>query len=83
MINGTESEINCTQKKSSNQTVNLMDIDDDLYESNGFTNGHCESNGDDELLIRILQFGKELHALKQDLNHDFGDNPQNDKILQV
>jgi hypothetical protein len=38
---------------------------------------------DDQLLIRILQFGRELHALKQQLTAEHGDNPQNDKMLQV
>lgn len=38
---------------------------------------------DDQLLIRILQFGRELHALKQQLNIEHGDNQQNDKLLQV
>ncbi len=38
---------------------------------------------DDQLLIRILQFGRELHALKQQLTVEHGDNQQNDKILQV
>ena len=46
----------------------------------------CELNhleSDDELLVRILQFGKELHALKQQLHHEYGENAQNDKMLQV
>jgi hypothetical protein len=38
---------------------------------------------DDQLLIRILQFGRELHALKQQLTAEHGDNQQNDKMLQV
>lgn len=38
---------------------------------------------DDELLIRILQFGRELHALKQQLTAEHGENPHNDKLLQV
>jgi hypothetical protein len=38
---------------------------------------------DDQLLIRILQFGRELHALKQQLTSEHGDNAQNDKMLQV
>jgi hypothetical protein len=38
---------------------------------------------DDQLLIRILQFGRELHALKQQLTVEHGDNQQNDKMLQV
>ncbi len=38
---------------------------------------------DDQLLVRILQFGKELHALKQQLNIEYGENAHNDKILQV
>ncbi|CAF0921558.1 unnamed protein product [Adineta steineri] len=37
---------------------------------------------DDQLLIRILQFGRELHALKQQLIAEHGDNQQNDKMLQ-
>jgi len=37
---------------------------------------------DDQLLVRILQFGKELHALKQQLNIEYGENAQNDKMLQ-
>jgi hypothetical protein len=38
---------------------------------------------DDQLLVRVLQFGRELHALKQQLNTEYGENTQNDKILQV
>jgi hypothetical protein len=38
---------------------------------------------DDQLLVRILQFGRELHALKQQLTAEHGDNQQNDKMLQV
>jgi len=38
---------------------------------------------DDQLLVRILQFGKELHALKQQLHTEYGENTQNDKMLQV
>lgn len=38
---------------------------------------------DDQLLVRILQFGKELHALKQQLHIEYGENTQNDKMLQV
>ena len=38
---------------------------------------------EDQLLIRILQFGRELHALKQQLTTEHGDNQQNDKMLQV
>ena len=41
------------------------------------------SNDDDQLLIRILQFGRELHALKQQLIAEHGENQQNDKMLQV
>ncbi|CAF1076674.1 unnamed protein product [Adineta steineri] len=37
---------------------------------------------DDQLLIRILQFGRELHALKQQLSVEYGENTQNDKTLQ-
>ncbi|CAF0781462.1 unnamed protein product [Adineta steineri] len=37
---------------------------------------------DDQLLVRILQFGRELHALKQQLIAEHGDNQQNDKMLQ-
>ncbi|CAF0744826.1 unnamed protein product [Rotaria sordida] len=37
---------------------------------------------DDQLLVRILQFGRELHALKQQLTIEHGDNQQNDKLLQ-
>ncbi|CAF4477668.1 unnamed protein product, partial [Rotaria magnacalcarata] len=38
---------------------------------------------DDEILIKILQFGRELHTLKQQLNIEYGENLQHDKILQV
>lgn len=42
------------------------------------------SNDDDQqLLVQILQFGRELHALKQQLAAEHGDNQHNDKILQV
>ncbi|CAF5111026.1 unnamed protein product, partial [Rotaria socialis] len=37
---------------------------------------------DDQLLVRILQFGRELHALKQQLTIEHGENQQNDKMLQ-
>ncbi|CAF2562292.1 unnamed protein product [Rotaria sp. Silwood2] len=37
---------------------------------------------DDQLLVKILQFGRELLALKQQLNNEHGDNTQHDKILQ-
>jgi hypothetical protein len=40
-------------------------------------------SSDDQLLVRILQFGKELHALKQQLNLEYGENVHHDKILQV
>ena len=38
---------------------------------------------DDQLLVSILQFGRELHTLKQQLAAEHGDNLQNDKMLQV
>jgi hypothetical protein len=41
------------------------------------------TSSDDQLLVRILQFGKELHALKQQLNTEYGESTQNDKMLQV
>jgi hypothetical protein len=41
------------------------------------------SNDNDQLLVRILQFGRELHALKQQLTTEYGENPLNDKMLQV
>ncbi|CAF0796475.1 unnamed protein product [Adineta ricciae] len=37
---------------------------------------------DEQLLLKILQFGRELHTLKQQLSAEYGENPQNDKILQ-
>ena len=42
-----------------------------------------EVQKEDEQLIKILQFGRELHALKQQLNIEYGENTQNDKLLQV
>ena len=44
----------------------------------------CSTSKEDyQLLLRILHFGRELHALKQQLTAEHGDNPQNDKMLQV
>ena len=37
----------------------------------------------DEQLLRILQFGRELHALKQQLINEYGENVQHDKLLRV
>lgn len=42
-----------------------------------------KSKDDHELLSRILHFGRELHTLKQQLTTEYGENPQNDKMLQV
>jgi Ran-binding protein 9/10 len=41
------------------------------------------SKENNQLLARILQFGRELHALKQQLTNDCGENSQNEKMLQV
>lgn len=38
---------------------------------------------DEQLLLKILQFGRDLHTLKQQLSAEYGENSQNDKILQV
>lgn len=57
--------------------------------SNGCANDKLDSMDhdgntmDDQLLVRILQFGKELHALKQQLHNEYGENAQNEKMLQV
>ena len=56
----------------------------DSMDHDGMNDGNTESNPiDDQLLVRILQFGKELHALKQQLHNEYGENTQNEKMLQV
>lgn len=56
----------------------------DSMDHDGMNDGNTELNSmDDQLLVRILQFGKELHALKQQLHNEYGENTQNDKMLQV
>lgn len=41
-----------------------------------------DQKDDNELLIRILQFGRDLHTLKQQLTSEYGENAQHDKLLQ-
>ena len=98
MINGTESETNHSShastsispfKSASHPTSNgnnPMDVDE-VHTTNGLSNGHAmeiENHHDDyPLLARILQFGRELHTLKQQLTLEYGENPQNEKMLQV
>ena len=82
---------NGCKKKSSEL---LDEMDDDVYtDANHTTDMETTISADvqkkslvkddEQLLIRILQFGRELHALKQQLTAEHGDNQQNDKMLQV
>lgn len=85
------SNTNGYSKKSSDH---LDGMDEDGYQD-GTHQMEMDANGssdvqknstkkdDDQLLVRILQFGRELHALKQQLTAEHGENPQNDKLLQV
>ena len=41
------------------------------------------SKEEDRLLTNILHFGRELHALKQQLTHEYGENAHHEKMLQV
>ncbi len=70
---GTVSNGHALLDDNSNGAEKLDQMDCDL--------NHLET--DDQLLVRILQFGKELHALKQQLHNEYGENAQNDKMLQV
>ncbi|CAF0743277.1 unnamed protein product [Didymodactylos carnosus] len=66
------------------------DEDDDVYDSCqthmdlNATNHTSETkhSPDDDLLYRILQFGRELYTLKQQLTTEYGENLAHDKILQ-
>ncbi len=66
-------------------------IDGMEYDGIGDANHTMDTEGmsssdvqkEDEQLLKILQFGRELHALKQQLNIEYGENTQNDKLLQV
>lgn len=71
----TNSNSNGTTKKS------LDGLDGMEYD--GITETSTTMKDEDRLLIRILQFGRELHALKQQLTIDYGENSQHDKMLQV
>jgi len=60
-------------------------IDGDGHTMEVEHNHDHRNDQDDEdypLLGRILQFGRELHTLKQQLTLEYGENPQNDKMLQ-
>lgn len=68
-----DDETNLNSNGCANEKLDSMDHD-----------GNTQSNSiDDQLLVRILQFGKELHALKQQLHNEYGENTQNEKMLQV
>ena len=68
-----DDENNLNSNGCANEKLDSMDHD-----------GNTQSNSiDDQLLVRILQFGKELHALKQQLHNEYGENTQNEKMLQV
>lgn len=79
-------------KKKSSETLDGME-DEGYSDANHTTDMETTQSTDvqkksptkeeDQLLIRILQFGRELHALKQQLTIEHGDNQQHDKILQV
>ncbi|CAF3007529.1 unnamed protein product [Rotaria socialis] len=60
----------CDGISESNHTMHVEDTSSDVQKK------------DDEILIKILQFGRELHTLKQQLNIEYGENLQHDKILQ-
>ena len=69
---------NHSTSASYSSTVNghhEMDVESDSSE--------ISSKENNQLLARILQFGRELHALKQQLTNDCGENPVNEKMLQV
>lgn len=40
-------------------------------------------SGNEMVLIKILQFGKELKAMHRKLTETSGSNPANDQLLQV
>lgn len=67
----------------SNDLLDGMEYDGETPAEPPITSTESNSSHDDQLLIRILQFGRELHALKQQLTIEYGENPHNDKILQV
>jgi hypothetical protein len=64
-------------------TENLDKMDYDGITDSNHKMDIESTSSDDQLLVRILQFGKELHALKQQLNTEYGESTQNDKMLQV
>ncbi len=68
---------------STKTTENLDKMDDDGINDSNHKMDIESTAVDDQLLVRILHFGKELHALKQQLNNEYGENAQNDKMLQV
>lgn len=79
-------------KKKTNETLDGME-DEEYTDANHSTDMEttqsadvqkkCSIKDENQLLIRILQFGRELHALKQQLTVEHGDNQQHDKMLQV
>lgn len=68
---------------STKTTENLDKMDDDGINDSNHKMDIESIAVDDQLLVRILHFGKELHTLKQQLNNEYGENAQNDKMLQV
>jgi hypothetical protein len=83
-----------SNRSSRKTTENLDGMEDDGYGDSTHTmdieptlSSDVEKkstlNEDDQLLIRILHFGRELHLLKQQLSTEYGENIQHDKMLQV
>lgn len=69
----------------STETLERMECDG-LNDADHATENEINSStikNDDEVLTKILQFGRELHALKQQLILEYGENSQHDKMLQV
>ena len=95
MLNA-DGDVSFKESLSNNNSVNgylvntttVDGIDSDAHDETVHkmdTVSTSESGYKDEylLLSRILQFGRELHTLKQQLTSEYGENSQNDKMLQV
>jgi hypothetical protein len=67
-------------------TTQLIDMDATAssdVQKKSTNDDHTTTHDDNQLLFRILQFGRELHALKQQLTVDDRENQHYDKLLQV
>lgn len=81
----TTSSNECLTKSA--EVLNGMECDSSISDSNNTMDVEVDSSDvhkiDDQRLLKILQFGRELHSLKQQLNLEYGESPQHDKMLQV